>query len=443
MNFRNYKRLAVCGLAIALSACGLFSKDKVQLDGERIAVLRESAMLAPDFEANEVKIKLPKPHTNTKWSQTGGNSIHMMGHLQAGSKLKKFWKSGFGEGNSKRDYLLAAPVIAYNVVFTIDADAEVRAFRLDDGDEIWSKRVKPLNKDERDVSMKGAGLAEFNHKIYVTTGFGGVFALDMKTGKQIWRFDEPSPIRIAPTVAAGKVFVQTIENSLIALDAENGKELWRYKTSTEATTLVGGASPAYDPEQDVVIAAFSTGELRAFKASTGSSLWSDLLVTRRRTNTLANINGIKASPVIDGDVVYALGHSNILTAIDLRSGNRIWEREIGGINQPWIAGKYLYVLSSDFDLIAMEKSSGKIVWNTNIPVNIDEDNRAGLFANGPVLTSNRLIVSTSNGYVFAVSPYDGKILGYITLSDGVEVSPVVAGGITVFTTNDADIIAYK
>ena len=92
MNFRNYKRLAVCGLAIALSACGLFSKDKVQLDGERIAVLRESAMLAPDFKANEIKIKLPKPYANAKWSQAGGNSIHMMGHLQAGSKLKKFWK---------------------------------------------------------------------------------------------------------------------------------------------------------------------------------------------------------------------------------------------------------------------------------------------------------------------------------------------------------------
>lgn len=443
MYLTTYKRLAVCGLAIALSACGLFSKDKVQLDGERISVLRESAMLSPDFEANQVKITLPKPYTNTKWAQSGGNSQHMMGHLLSSNKLKKYWDSGFGEGNSKRDYLLASPVIAYKVVFTIDATAKVKAFRLDDGKEIWSKRVKPLNKDEKTVSMKGAGLAEFDKKIYVTTGFGGVFALDMLTGEQLWRYDNPAPIRIAPTVAAGKVFAQTIDNTLIAIDATNGEELWRYKTSIEATTLVGGASPAYDPEQDVVIAAFSTGELRALKASTGSSLWGDLLVSRKRTNTLANINGIKANPVIDGEIVYALGHSNILTAIDLRSGNRIWEKEIGGINQPWIVGKYMYVLSNDFDLIAMEKASGKIIWNTNIPVNIDEDERAGLFANGPILANNRLIVSTSNGYVFAISPYDGKIMGYITLSDGVEVSPIVADNITVFTTNDADIVAYK
>lgn len=443
MKYKTYQRTALCGLVMLLSACGMFSKDKVQLDGERVAVLKESKMLAPDVEPNQLKITLPKPYLNSKWSQEGGNPQHLMGHLLADSKLKKLWDSGFGEGNSKRDYLLAAPVIAYQVVFTIDADAKVRAFRLDDGDEIWAKRVKPLNKDEKTVSMKGAGLAEFDKKIYATTGFGGVFALDMKTGKQIWRFDNPSPIRIAPTVAAGKVFVQTIENTLICLDAANGQELWRYKTATESTTLVGGASPAYDPEQDVVIAAFSNGELRALKASTGSSLWGDFLVSHRRTNSLASINGIKANPVIDGEVVYALGHSNILVALDLRSGNRIWEREIGGINQPWVAGKFMYVLDNDFNLIAMEKSSGKIIWNTNIPVTKDEDDRAGLFAKGPVLAGNRLLVGSSNGYVFAVSPYNGKIIGYISLSDGVEVSPVIANAMTIFTTNDADIVAYK
>lgn len=443
MKYKNYQRIALCGLIMLLSACGLFSKDKVQLDGERVAVLKESKMLAPDVEPNQLKITLPKPYANSKWTQEGGNAQHLMGHLKADSKLKKLWDSGFGEGNSKRDYLLAAPVMAYGVVFTIDADAKVKAFRLDSGDEIWSKRVKPLNRDEKTVSMKGAGLAEFDKKIFVTTGFGGVFALDMKNGQQVWRFDNPSPIRIAPTVAAGKVFVQTIENTLICLDAANGQELWRYKTATESTTLVGGASPAYDPEQDVVIAAFSNGELRAIKASTGSSLWGDFLVSHRRTNSLASINGIKANPVIDGEIVYALGHSNILVAIDLRTGNRLWEREIGGINQPWVAGKFMYVLDNDFNLIALEKLSGKIIWNTNIPATKDEDDRAGLFARGPVLAGNRLLVGSSNGYVFAVSPYNGKIIGYISLADGIEVSPVIADGITIFTTNDADIVAYK
>lgn len=443
MKYITYKKTAICSLVMFLSACGMFGNERLKIDGERVAVLQESGKLAPDFDAKELKITLPQPYINTSWKQTGGNSLHRMEHIQASQNLKKVWDASFGTGSSKRDYLLAAPVVAYKVIFTIDADAQVRALRLDDGEEIWHKNLKPLIDDEYEISMKGAGLAEFNRKIYATTGFGSVFALDMKTGKQLWRFDEKAPIRIAPTIANGLVFVQTIENALIALDADTGKELWRYKTVTEATTLVGGASPAYDPFQDVVIAAFSTGELKAFKASTGSELWSSLLVSYRRTNALASINGIKANPIIDGGVVYALGHSNILAAIDLRTGDRLWEREIGGISQPWVAGKYLYVLDNSFNLLALEKSSGKIVWNTNVPVTNNEDEISGIYAKGPVLAGNRLLVTSSNGYVFAISPYNGKIIGYITLSDGVSVSPVVAREMVLFTTNDAEIVAYK
>lgn len=443
MKYSVCQKIALCCLTSLLSSCGMFGPERLNIDGERISVLQESKMLAPDFDKGELKITLPKPYVNHSWKQSGGNSLHRMEHLLASNNLKKIWDSGFGTGSSKRDYLLAAPVVAYKVIFTIDADAQVRAFRLDDGEEIWRKDLKPQVEDEYDVSMKGAGLAEFNRKIYVTTGFGSIFALDMKTGKQIWRVNETAPIRIAPTVANGIVFVQTIENTLIALDAQSGKEIWRYKTATEATTLVGGASPAYDPFQDVVIAAFSTGELKAFKASTGSELWSSLLVSYRRTNSLASINGIKANPIIDGSVVFALGHSNVLAAIDLRTGNRIWEREIGGISQPWVAGKYLYVLDNSFNLIALEKNSGKIVWNTNVPVTNDIEDTSGVFAKGPVLAGNRLLVTSSNGYVFAISPYNGKIIGYISLSDGVSVSPVVARKTVIFTTNDADIAAYK
>lgn len=441
---RNMHRQALTlGLAMLLTGCGLFGKDKLEIDGERINVIKETADLAPDYAPGEIKIKLPAPYTNNQWSQSGGNAMHLMGHLEADSKLKEIWDSNFGEGSSKRDFLIASPIIAYKVVFAIDADGIVSAYRLDDGRKIWKKRLKALNKDDNSVAMKGAGLAEFNKKIYATTGFGGVFCLDMTTGKELWRKDYEAPIRIAPTVGADRVFVQTFDNTLIALNAESGEEIWKITNDFENTTLVGGASPAYNPDLDVVIAAFSNGELRAFKASTGTPLWVDLLVSKKRTNSLSNITAIKANPVIDGDRVYAVGYNSILAAIDLRTGARVWEKELGSNNQPWIAGDYLYVLTNDFDLLAFEKNSGKIVWNTSIPYGDELEDRSGVFGSGPLLAENRLIVATSNGYVFAVSPYTGEILSYISIDDGVELAPIMAHGITLFTTKDADMLAFQ
>ena len=428
---------------VLLSACGMFSKDKLVLDGERISVLNTETRLHPDYKEGEYKVVLPRPHINKSWSQSGGNSVHRMEHLQTGSKLTLFWDSNFGDGNSKRDYLIATPVIAYKVVFAIDANANVSAYRLDNGEKIWEQRLKPLIKDDKSTSLKGAGLAEYKRKIYATTGFGGVFALNMITGDKVWFYNAGMPIRIAPTVANDRVLVQTIDNTLIALNAQTGTEEWRYKSAQEQTVLVGGASPAYDPYQDLIVAAFSNGELRAFKGSTGSPLWSDWLAAHARTNSLANINAIKANPVISGNVVYAVGHNDILVAIDVRTGERIWERDIGSTNPPWVAGRMLFVLSNTNDLLALEAETGKIVWSTKIPLGTSDDDKSGVFLSGPVLTDNRLLVATSSGYAFAVSPYTGKIMSFVSLDDGVEVSPVVADGITVLTTNDADLIAYK
>ncbi len=443
MHCKYYRTAAACAIVLLISGCGLFGKKPLDIDGERIDVIREDASLAPDYAPGEVKIKLPAPYTNNKWAQNGDNSMHLIGHLEAKTKLKKQWSKSFGKGSSKRDYLIASPIAAYGAVFAVDAEGIVTARRLDNGKQIWKKRLKSRNKAERGAALKGAGLAEFNKKIYATTGFGSIFCLNMTDGKEIWRQDLDMPIRIAPSINAGRILVQSFDNTLTALDADNGSILWKNQTESEATTLVGGATPAYSPENDVVIAAFSNGELQAYKASTGTPLWTDLLISHKRTNSLAQISAIKANPVIDGGKVFAIGYNSVLTAIDLRTGSRIWERETGGTNQPWIAGNYLYVLTNDFDLLALDKNNGKIIWNTAIPKGDDSDVKNGVFGSGPVLVNNRLLVATSNGYIFSVSPYTGEILGYVSADEGIELAPIIVDGMAIFTTNDAELIAYK
>lgn len=437
------KKIILSLLCFSSAACGMLSSDKIVLDGERIAVLDGDTILQPDFLQDQVTITLPQTQSNIAWAQNGGNAIHYIGHPNSADMITEVWSTNFGSGGSQRDFLIASPIVKHKVAFTIDADAVVRAFRMDNGQNIWESKLKPFNKNDSGITLKGAGLAANNKIIYATTGFGGVAALDMMSGKKLWIYNAGLPIRIAPTVSDKYVFIQTIDNTLTALNAQTGTELWKYRSTKEATTLVGGANPAFDEQNDVVVAAFSSGELRAIKASTGTPLWSVLLVSRKRVNSLASINTIKANPVIDDNVVYAVGNNNVLMAIDLRTGIPIWEREVSSVNQPWLVGNYLYVLSNEADLAAFDKKTGKIIWATRIPLGEDVSSKSGVFLSGPVLTGYRLIVTSSNGKAFAVSPFSGKILGYIELNDGIVVSPVVAYDTVLFTTNDARLIAYK
>lgn len=440
---RFYQTSLLCLLAFGAAGCSLFQDEKPIAEGERIAVLANETIVRPDVAKDEVIISLPRPHRNTEWSQNGGHASHLVGHLESGTQLQGFWQSNFGTGSSKRDFLISTPVIANKVAFMIDAEGKVSAKRLDSGETIWERKVKPQNRSDKDIALKGAGIAVAYEKVYVTTGFGGVYALDMKTGNPVWYFGAENPIRIAPTVDGNIVFVQTIANQLIALDALSGQELWHYASESEGTTMVGGASPAFDVEQDLVIAAFSNGELRAFKASTGSPLWSDWLYSNRKSTPLATINTIRANPVIAGNAVFAAGQSNLLTAIDIRTGNRIWQRELTLSDQPWVSGNYMFAVANNSDLIALENATGRIIWSTKVPLGSEKDDKAGAFISGPVLTDNRLLVTTSTGYAFAVSPYTGKIMSYVNLETPIESSPVVADGILLLTTNDAEVYSYK
>lgn len=433
------KAAAVAAVILVLAGCG---KEKLVIDGQRIPVLDTPEVIAADYMRGDIKISLPEPSLTYSWTQAGGNSQHNAGHIASNDELKKIWSKNFGKGNSKRDYLIAQPVIAENKIFAIDAEAVVSAYSKNDGTRLWRTRLKPQLREDKGVALKGAGLAYAHGKIYATTGFGGVFALDTEDGNIIWKHYEKTPIRIAPTAGSNKVFVQTIENVLIALNQNDGSEIWRYAAQNEDTVLVGGAAPAYDVSMDILIAGFSNGEIRAIKASTGSPLWGDYLVSGYRNNILSEINAIRANPVIGKDMVYAAGN-NILTAIDLRTGQRLWEREFGSNNQPWLAGKVLYVLSEISHLLAIDTESGKIIWDTKVPAGENVSDAVGVSFAGPVLVNNRLLVNTSNGYTFYISPYTGEIMGFLKLEDGSAVSPVAADGQVVITTTDAELLVYE
>jgi len=437
------KSTAIFAGCLLLAGCGFFGKDKLVIDGERIPVLESKDSIAPDYSAGDISITLPAPRTNINWTQTGGNASHNMEHLSSAEELKKQWQASFGKGNSARDYLIATPVIAEDTIYTLDTEAKVSAFDRQNGKRLWTQRLKPQIREDKDISLKGSGLAYGNNTLFAVTGFGGVFALNPADGKTKWSFFAKTPIRIAPVAGDNKVFVQTIDNTIIALNARNGEEIWRYSAPSEETTVVGGASPAYSAEDDVLIVGFNNGELRAIKASTGSPLWSDYLVPNRRNNLLADINAIRANPVIAGDRVYAVGNNNLLVALDLRNGQRIWEREIGSSNQPWIAGRYMFLLANNASLLAIDTESGKIIWETEVPAGNDISEKVGVSYAGPVLTGNRLLVNTSNGYTFYISPYTGEILGFIRTNGGSSLSPIVADGMVIITNNNANITAYQ
>ena len=442
MLLHKLKAFGLIVLMAGISSCGIFSSDKTLPSGTRVSVLADKVpgnMTTTKIPADS----LPVAVVNRNWTQNGGSSNHIMGNLKVSGNFKQIWEANFGEGGSKRNLLLAAPVIYAGTVYAQDVKGTVRAFNLSDGKNLWKQKLKPLTENENDSGLNGSGLAVDENAVYATAGFGSVFALNPQNGKVLWRRDIGTPLRTAPAACNGKVIVQTLDNRVFALNAKNGNEIWKYNISAEDTVLAGGPAPACLPDKNLVVAGFSNGEIQAFNADIGYPLWSATLIDNSRINLSTDINAVKASPVIENDTIYAIGHNDLLAAVDYRTGENKWSLKIGGTHMPWIAGNYLFVLSNNNELFAVNKNDGKILWQTRFLEEYPLDERSEIYLSGPVMINSQLLITASNGIVYSVSPENGEIKNRLNLKEELPMAPVAAGNTVIFTTNEADLLAYK
>lgn len=443
MTFKHafFRIFAITTVALGASGCDTWmgGSEAPPLPGDRISVLRHETALQPDPDMDASSIRLPAPSPTADWPQSGGYANHAMHHVAAAPNLSEVWSEDIGSGVSSGQRLTSSPIVASERIFVVDSASDVTAFDAKTGNELWSTELTP---DEEDDGHIAGGIAFENGRIFAGTGFAQVVALDAVTGQIVWRKNVGAPVRSAPTVRGGRVFAVSLDNKLHALSAADGSQLWTHSGSAETAMLLGGASPAVD--NGVVVVPYTSGELAALKVENGRQLWIDSLTSRRRTDATAALAHIRSNPVIDRGRVFAISHSGLMVSIDLRTGLRIWEKNIGGHQSIWVAGDYIFTLTGNEELAALERDTGRVMWVRSLPRWDDPEAREGVIVwTGPLLVSDRLIVSSSSGIAVAVSPYSGRILGSEDMPDGVSVPPIVAGDTVYFLADDATLAAYR
>lgn len=426
----------------ALSACSGWygGGDDPPLPGERVSVLLRETQLSPDPNVADLAISLPAAIANDAWPQQGGSPAHRLQHPAGPEKPTLAWRADLGENTAGAGQLLARPVVSNGSVFAMDAFGSISAFDTQTGALRWRKSNEDLSLDD---SVFGGGLAYDQGRLFVTLTTGNVIGLDAANGEEVWRQPLSLPLRSAPTVADGIVLVLTADNQVYALDQETGQPAWRHAGFFEASGVLGGPSPAVDG--GIAVVPYSSAEVFALRLDNGRPLWSDTLERPRRTQALAEINDIDGTPVIDGDRVYVGGRGGQVAAIDMRRGVRAWDADLAAVDTPWIAGDFLYLLTERNELVCLVRKNGRIRWVTQMPLTSDPDdpNAKGLTWRGPVLAGEQLYLTSSNGDLLTLSPYDGAELNGLTLSAPAAVTPVIANGTIFILTEGAELLAYR
>jgi outer membrane protein assembly factor BamB len=370
-------------------------------------------------------VGLPPVQGNADWPQRAGNVRHQAPHASLSGAPVRIWAADVGTGNGRRERITAAPVVAGGRIFAIDSLSRVTAVSTGGG-ALWSVSLTP---DFDSSALSGGGLAFGEGRLYATTSYGEIVAIDPASGTVVWRQRLSSTITGAPAVDGGVVYAVGRDSSGWAVRADNGRVIWTVPGTPTPTGMLGSAAPAVSGK--AVLFPFASGEVSAVDRETGTPLWSSTLAGERLGRAYAGVSEITGDPVVAGAVTYVGNQSGRTVAIETETGKRLWTAKDGAYGPVLPVGNAVYLVNDEARLVRLDAGTGDVVWSVEMPYFLKDKpkKRHEITAHyGPVLAGGRLVVVSGDGLVRLFNPVDGAMVGTVELPGGAAAPPALAGG---------------
>jgi outer membrane protein assembly factor BamB len=271
-------------------------------------------------------------------------------------------------------------------------------------------------------------------RVYVYFGSYGLVCFDFG-GRKVWER------RLGPCggefgsasspVLHGRLLVlnctSDAEGFLLAADKESGRTAWRTAHAQPAlsfaTPFVWGAGAG----GQFVLAA--SGHFKGFDPKTGRELW----------RVAGAPKGVAPTPVASGGLLYAASNSQPNFVIAIRPGGRgditgthvAWRHDKGAVSvpSPLAVGGYLFALRDGGVLTCLDAKSGDVLWQQRLPA------RGNYFAS-PVAGDGKVYVVNEEGEVSVVAAKPVyELLATNSMGERTLASPAISGG-SIFIRTD-------
>ena len=419
--------------------------------GQRISIVAFEQKLTPSKTLKGVGYYVPPPAPVADWPVAGGPQDQQIQNIDAAKDFKVAWTKPIGAASKGDTEVLAQPVSDGKLIFTLDGEARVTAFDVNSGNQVWTVDLNPKHK--RDKFAFGGGLALSDGKLYVTSGYRFIDALDASTGRVEWEKPVDTQLHSAPTLDGTFVFATDVDNQIFAFNKATGDMTWTYQAIAEPARLLKSSAPIVS--NGVVYAPFSSGELVALNAGNGGVMWEQVLAQSTRTNALSEIRDIAGRPVLYNDMVFAASHSGVFQAMDIKTGEPKWKIDTDSTNTPWIAGDVVFLVSLQGELICASRESGQVYWLKDLNAGAQKTKKSvfGLGREikvskvpiwaGPVVASNRLVMVNSLGEAVAFDTKTGERTETLKLPGAGFIAPIAVGDKLFVVTDDAKLVAIR
>ena len=330
--------------------------------------------------------------------------------------------------SGKADHLRLAlrPEVVDGVVYAGGHQGEVVALNAATGRRVWKVNTRMALSAGPDV---GDGVVVFG------SSDGNVVALDAATGAERWRHAVSSEVLARPLVAEGMVIIRTVDGRLQSLSLADASQRWVIQEAVPALSLRGTA-PAVRVG-DAVLAGFDNGRVVAVDLKSGEALWDTLVSPPQGRTELERLVDLDSDIMAAGDDIFVVGFQGRAAMLARESGQIWWAKEISSYRGFGMDDDNLYITNANGGVVAFKRRDGGPVWEQ-----LDALRLRGLTA--PQVDGSAVVVGDFEGYLHWLDKSTGTIIGRVkTGGDRITNAPVVAAGRVYVQTDTGRLVAYK
>lgn len=242
------------------------------------------------------------------------------------------------------------PAIGKTTIVGVSTRGVLTALDRSTGKTLWQVKT----------GMTVAGGVGGDDQISVVGGDkGDVFAYDA-AGKLLWKSKVSSVVLSVPQVADDVVVVRSGDSRVVGLDAVDGKRLWSYERATPSLVVRSFASVTI--QRGIVYAGFAAGKIVALDIKSGNLIWENSVSQPRGNTELDRISDITSDVVVDDEQACAIAFQGRVACFDAAQGSQLWNREISSDKGMMLLRKFLYLADDHGAVMALDKITGSSLW---------------------------------------------------------------------------------
>ncbi|WP_413495778.1 outer membrane protein assembly factor BamB [Morganella psychrotolerans] len=329
------------------------------------------------------------------------------------------WDKSIGNGIGKY-YSHLSPAWEGSTVYAADRNGLVKALDIDSGVEIWSVDLaeKTGFLSSNLSAMLSGGLTVSGEHVYVGTERGALIALSTNNGELAWTQNAGGEVLSRPVVSDGLVLVHTGNGLLQAFDAASGESRWSLNLDTPSLSVRGESAPAISTGAAIV--GGDNGRVSAVMLKQGQLIWQQRISMTTGTTEISRLNDVDMTPIIADGRVYAIAYNGNLVSMDMRSGQILWKRDFGSVNEMVLDGESLYIIDQNDNVYAIRAADGVTLWS--------QDKLQHRNLSAPEVFNGYLVTGDGEGYLHWLDTSTGQFVAQNKLdSSGIFARPSIAG----------------